>query len=72
MNKSLFFALLMSFFCSGNLFAAELPAATGQDVINYLNEVNYQGWQLWPGKTKLYEGRHPHGSLLTTYVSKGA
>ena len=72
MKKTLFFALLVSFFCSGNLFAADLPTATGQDVINYLSEVNYQGWQLWPGKTKFYEGRHPHGSLLTTYVSKGA
>ena len=72
MKKSLFFTMLVAFFCSGNLFAAALPAATGQDVINYLSEVNYQGWQLWPGKTKFYEGRHPHGSLLTTYVSKGA
>ena len=72
MKKSLLFALLVSFACSGNLFAAELPAASGPDVVNYLNKVNYQGWQLWPGKTKLYEGRHPHGALLTTYVSKGA
>jgi len=72
MKKSLFLVLLVSFACSGNLFAAPLPAADGQAVINYLNQVNYQGWQLWPGKTELYEGRHPHGSFLTTYVSKGA
>ena len=72
MKKTLFFVLLVSFALSGNLFAAELPAATGQDVVSYLNKVNYQSWQLWPGKTKLYEGLHPHGSLLTTYVSNGA
>jgi hypothetical protein len=57
---------------STNLFAAELPSANGKDVIEYLNNNDYQSWQLWPGKTKLYEGRHPHGALLTTYVSKGA
>jgi hypothetical protein len=72
MKKPLFLALLVPFFCSGNLFAAALPAATGQDVINYLNEVNYRSWQLWPGKAELYKGTHPHGALLTTYVSKGA
>ena len=72
MKKSLFVALLVSFVFSGNLFAAQLPGATGQDVVSYLNEVNYQSWQLWPGKTELYKGRHPHGALLTTYVSKGA
>jgi hypothetical protein len=32
----------------------------------------YTRWPLWPGKGKLYEGREPHGMLLTTYVSKGA
>jgi len=71
------FRLLLSgllIVCCGaaNLMAAELPAANGKDVIEYLNKSNYQSWQLWPGKTKLYEGRHPHGALLTTYVSAGA
>jgi hypothetical protein len=72
MKTSLFFTMLVSFVCSGNLFAADLPTATGQNVINYLNEVNYQVWQLWPGNKKLYEDRHPHGALLTPYVSEGA
>jgi len=49
-----------------------LPAATGKDVVTYLGQTNYQSWQLWPGKGKLYRGRHPHGAFLTTYVSKGA
>lgn len=26
-------------------------------------------WALWPGKTKLYKGAHPHGALLTTYIN---
>jgi hypothetical protein len=50
----------------------QLPAPKGKEVVAYLNQVNYTSWQLWPGKAKLYEGRHPHGSFLTTYVSKGA
>jgi hypothetical protein len=65
---SLLFVLAMT----TSLFAADLPATTGKDVVNYLNKNDYQSWQLWPGKTKLYKGRHPHGAFLTTYVSKGA
>ncbi len=52
--------------------SAQLPAAGGKEVVAYLDQANYQSWQLWPGKAKLYEGRHPHGAFLTTYVSKGA
>jgi len=46
------------------------PLPVGQAVFEYVTASNpYQGWNLWPGKEKLYPGRHPHGSLLTTYVS---
>lgn len=72
MHKSLLLTVLFVFTLAANLFAAELPAAKGKEVIDYLNQSNYQSWQLWPGKTKLYEGKHPHGAFLTTYVSKGA
>lgn len=54
------------------LASEKLPAADGKEVVAYLNQANYPGWQLWPGKVKLYEGRHPHGAFLTTYVSKEA
>ncbi|PLX86781.1 MAG: hypothetical protein C0618_08565 [Desulfuromonas sp.] len=57
---------------STSVFAANLPDTNGKAVIEYLNKTDYQGWQLWPGKTKLYKGTHPHGALLTTYVSSGA
>lgn len=47
-----------------------LPAAEGQAVYDYLTKVSpYQNWPLFPGTEKLYEGQHPHGALLTTYVS---
>ena len=78
MKQFLLLAFLLAFLFAGNATAAHHgsggggPDATGKDVIAYLNQMDYQGWQLWPGKTKLYEGRHPHGALLTTYVSKGA
>jgi hypothetical protein len=32
----------------------------------------YTAWQLWPGKGRLYPGREPHGSLLTTFVNETA
>lgn len=32
----------------------------------------YTSWQLWPGKGRLYPGKEPHGSLLTTFVNESA
>ena len=32
----------------------------------------YTSWQLWPGKGRLYAGKEPHGSLLTTFVNNAA
>ncbi len=53
--------------------AAEMPAADGQAVIDYITRTSpYQSWNLWPGKGKLYKGQHPHGAFLTTYVTGGA
>lgn len=49
------------------------PKASGQAVWNYLEEVNYQKtWKIWPGTHELYEGREPHGMLLTTYLNAAA
>jgi len=78
MKRRLALAILLVVALTGHAVASnqetedKLPAPTGKDVIAYLNQANYLGWQLWPGKTKLYKGRHPHGAFLTTYVSKGA
>ncbi len=49
------------------------PAAQGKAVYDYLTQTDpYQKWPLFPGTTKFYEGKHPHGALLTTYVSPDA
>jgi hypothetical protein len=32
----------------------------------------YTSWQMWPGKGRLYPGKEPHGSLLTTFVNDAA
>lgn len=46
------------------------PEADGKSVIEYITKTDdYRQWALWPGKGKLYKGQHPHGALLTTYVS---
>ena len=51
----------------------DLPAAKGKAVYDYITKTNpYQNWTLFPGKGKLYKGAHPHGALLTTYVSPNA
>lgn len=47
-----------------------LPEADGKAVYDYITKTSpYQQWPLWPGKDKFYKGQHPHGALLTTYVS---
>lgn len=59
----------------GTALAGEkgLPAADGKAVYEYITKTSpYQKWALFPGKDKLYEGKHPHGALLTTYVSADA
>ena len=49
-----------------------LPDTTAQGVWSYLQDVDYESWQLWPGKGELYEGTEPHGMLLTTYLNDTA
>jgi len=50
-----------------------LPPPDGKAVYAYVTETDsYKGWPLWPDKGELYEGQHPHGAFLTTYVSKKA
>lgn len=47
-----------------------LPKADGNAVYEYITKTNpYQQWSFFPGKTELYQGKHPHGALLTTYVN---
>jgi hypothetical protein len=50
-----------------------LPKADGTAVYEYITKTSpYTQWALFPGKGKLYQGRHPHGALLTTYVNDQA
>lgn len=51
----------------------EITLPSGQDpeaVFRYIKTFEpYSEWSLWPGKGRLYKGRHPHGSYLTIYVN---
>lgn len=49
-----------------------LPDTTAAGVWSYLQEADYEGWSMWPGKGELYEGTEPHGMLLTTYLNDTA
>ncbi|MDT8440857.1 MAG: cytochrome P460 family protein [Desulfuromonadales bacterium] len=49
---------------------AKLPSADGKAVYEYITQTSpYQKWPLWPGTDTFYKGQHPHGALLTTYVT---
>ncbi|GAB4164209.1 MAG: hypothetical protein Kow00100_01380 [Geothermobacteraceae bacterium] len=54
------------------LAGGDRPAPEGRAVWTYLKDAGYSSWPLFPGKDKLYKGRHPHGAWLTTYVSPDA
>jgi len=50
-----------------------LPGPDAAALYKYITQLDaYTRWQLWPGKGKLYKGKEPHGSLLTTYVNETA
>ena len=51
----------------------ELPAASADDVIAYLEKVDYrENWDLWPGLGEQYSASEPHGNLITTYLNDAA
>ena len=52
---------------------ATLPGPDAAKLYDYITRDNpYVKWELWPGKSRLYKGREPHGSLLTTHVNNHA
>lgn len=52
---------------------AALPGPDAAKVYAYITKDNpYGKWELWPGKSRLYKGKEPHGSFLTTYVNNHA
>jgi len=60
---------------AGTGLAAEgkVLAPEGKAVVGYLTKtVEYRSWPHWPGKGSLYQGQHPHGAFLTTYVNPEA
>jgi len=62
--------LLAGSFSVGLAGEAALPKADGKALYKYLTSTNpYQQWAFYPGTAQFYEGRHPHGALLTTYVN---
>lgn len=74
-------ALLTSLAVVANAIHEEKPSETmatlpGPDAVklyDYIAKGNpYVKWELWPGKGRLYKGKEPHGSLLTTYMNNHA
>lgn len=51
----------------------KVPPTEAKAFWEYITKTSpFTGWEMWPGKGKLYQGTEPHGSLLTTYVNKTA
>ena len=52
---------------------ATLPGADAVKLYEYIMKSKpYTDWQLFPGKSRMYEGKQPHGAFLTTYVNTDA
>lgn len=46
------------------------PDTTAAGLWGHLQGATYRdSWATWPGKGQLYQGREPHGMLLTTYLN---
>ena len=74
---TILFITFVSAYAIHDLLPAEtmvpLPGAYGTAVYKYITKEDpYRRWGLWPGKGKLYKGKHPHGAHLTTYVNDNA
>lgn len=48
------------------------PSLDPAEIWASLADADYQSWDLWPGKGRLYAGVEPHGMLLTTYLNPTA
>ena len=78
MKKVCAVAILVSgalFLCATITIGGEeaLPKAEGKAFYDYITTTSpYDQWPLFPGTEKLYEGKHPHGAFLTTYVNNVA
>ena len=48
-----------------------MPIPSGGDLRQHIigQEPYKKKFELWPGKGEMYQGKEPHGSLLTTYVN---
>lgn len=48
-----------------------MPMPSGGDLRHHIigQEPYKKNFELWPGKGEKYQGREPHGALLTTYVN---
>lgn len=77
-NRALAVVTLVGAFMVGSFAIAiagggALPDTNGAAVYKFITKTDpYQQWALFPGKDKLYKGKHPHGALLTTYVNEVA
>jgi hypothetical protein len=50
--------------------AGEMPGADAGELWEYFTKTSpYSGWEFWPGKDGMYEGRHPHGANLKLYAN---
>jgi hypothetical protein len=63
-------ALAIGSFAAALAGGDSLPKADGAAVYEYITQTNpYQRWSFFPGTGEFYQGKHPHGALLTTYVN---
>lgn len=47
------------------------PDRIAKELWELIHREEYRiNWQMWPGKPPFYNGSHPHGALLTTYLNE--
>lgn len=61
----------------GNVYSGDSGKDTTKDKAAKLwqkiqNDKYTENYKFWPGKDKMYEGTHPHGAFLNTYLNDTA
>lgn len=70
-----YFGSAQGFRGGGGRGAAVTPTSSalkpeGAAIWQYLKTTDYtKKFKMWPGKSSFYQGKEPHGALLTTYVN---
>ena len=63
--------LVLTFLFFGiTVFSQDTLQPNAKSVWKYISSHNYKSWELFPGTTKMYKGKSPHGAYINAYLNE--